>query len=111
MSYETAFNILAWYGPVYNFFSCIIFFLWAGNSVIYNSLNHKSGDSVYAFEFNNIKMPTGSIDYKAGNRAGENWTEGHECMVLFSFFKCSPPQLTSSDFKIDTCSIKRTWKL
>ena len=43
------------------FFFCI-FFLWAGNSMIYNSLNHKSGDSVYAFKFNNIKVPMWSSD-------------------------------------------------
>lgn len=70
----------------------------------------KSGDYVYAFEFSNIKFPVRSAGSEAG-KSGENWTTGLECIILFSLFKYSPPQVISYDYTIDKCSMKKTWKL
>lgn len=65
-------------------FFCIFFFPVSRKSVIYKSLNHKSGDSVYALKFNNIKVLMWSNDEEAGKRMGRIKVHAFKYMLLFS---------------------------
>lgn len=55
-------------------------------------MNHKSGDSVYALKFNNIKVLMWSNDGEAGKRMGRIKVQAFECIFLFSFLEYSSPQ-------------------